>query len=87
LKKVPPHTPPQKLYTNIIYDRTEYVKSVLDFYCILCYNDGRGKTYDKRNQSERYSCVIRESFGTVAKEFGLTERNAPRFTANGLAIT
>ena len=25
--------------------------------------------------------VIRESFGTVAKEFGLTEENAPRFTA------
>lgn len=26
-------------------------------------------------------CVIRESFGTVAKEFGFTQQNAPRFTA------
>lgn len=25
--------------------------------------------------------VIRESFGTVAREFGITEENAPRFTA------
>ena len=25
--------------------------------------------------------VIRESFGTVAKELGFTEENAPRFTA------
>ena len=25
--------------------------------------------------------VIREGFGTVAKEFGITEENAPRFTA------
>ncbi len=25
--------------------------------------------------------VIRESFGTVAEEFGFTQENAPRFTA------
>ena len=25
--------------------------------------------------------LIRDSFGTVAKQFGFTEENAPRFTA------
>lgn len=38
------------------------------------------KEIDKSNISE---CVqlIRKSFGTVAKEFGITQENAPGFTA------
>ena len=30
---------------------------------------------------EECVAVIRESFGTVAEEFGFTQENAPRFTA------
>ncbi len=35
------------------------------------------------DQNDILECVsvIRESFGTVAKEFGFTDQNAPRFTA------
>lgn len=38
------------------------------------------KQITKENISECVT-VIRESFGTVAKEFGFTPENAPRFTA------
>ncbi len=38
------------------------------------------KAIEQNNITECVS-VIRESFATVAREFGITEQNAPRFTA------